>query len=149
MRDLREKIVIYSKSIKAHFSALLIADLQSVLSSDDYSRLDITVVFTLLQNFCENIKPPSKGWGYEPIFNEKTQEADIERIRLMWNKFCDDDLLFPQLDDVCNRMIIRYGSVAMLGDDGVRKSGEEEAFEERKEKIPSKIYRLFYIFWTH
>ena len=104
------------------------------------------VVFTLLQNFCENIKPPKKGWGYEPPSDEITTGADIERIRLMWNKFCDDDLQFPQIDDVFNRMKDKYGPEAVLGDDGVWKHGEEEGFEEMKEKIPSKIYRLFYIY---
>ena len=147
-KDLKENTVIYSKSIKAHFTAPLISNLQSVQSLDDYSRLDMTVVFTLLQNCCENIKPPKKGWGYEPHSDEVTTGADIERIRLMWNKYCDNDLQFPQLDDVYNRMKDKYGTEAVLGDDGVRKHGEEEGFEEMKEKIPSKIYRLFYIYST-
>ena len=146
VRDLKEKIVIYSKSIKAHFTTRIISSLHSVQSLDDYSRLDMTVVFTLLQNFCENIKPPKKGWGYEPPPDEITPGADIERIRLMWNRFCDDYLLFPQLDDVYNRMRDKYGTEAVLGDDSVQKHGEEEGFEEMKEKIPSKIYRLFYIY---
>ena len=146
VRDLKEKIVIYSKSIKAHFTAPLISKFQSVQSLDDYSRLDMTVVFTLLQNFCENIKPPQKGWGYEPHSDEVTTGADIERIRLMWNKFCDDDPQLTQLDDVFNRMKNKYGTVAVLEDDDVWKHGEEEGFEEMKEKITSKIYRLFYIY---
>ena len=146
VRELKEKIVIYSKSIKAHFTTPLISNLQSVQSLNDYSRLDMTVVFTLLQNFCENIKPPRKGWGYEPPSEEITTGADIERIRLMWNRFCDDNLQFPQLDDVYNRMKDKYGTEAVLGDDGVQKHVEEEGFEEMKEKIPSKIYRLFYIY---
>ena len=142
VRDLKEKIVIYSKSIKEHFTPPLLTDVQGVQSSDDYSRLDMTVVFTLLQNFCENIRPPSKGWGYEPPSDEVTTGADIERIRLMWNKFCDNDLQFSQLDDVFNRMKDKYGTEAVLGDDGVRKHGEEEGFEEMKEKIQSKIHIL-------
>nr|XP_022312288.1 uncharacterized protein LOC111117454 isoform X2 [Crassostrea virginica] len=137
VRDLKEKIVIFSKSMKAHFTVPLISSLQSVQSSNDYSRLDMTVVFTLLQNFCENIKPPRKGWGYEPPSEEITTGADIERIRLMWNKFCDGDLQFPQLDDVYNRMKDKYGTEAVLGDDSVQKHGEEEGFEELKEKITS------------
>ena len=131
--------------MKAHFTVPLISSLQSVQSSNDYSRLDMTVVFTLLQNFCENIKPPRKGWGYEPPSEEITTGADIERIRLMWNKFCDGDLQFPQLDDVYNRMKDKYGTEAVLGDDSVQKHGEEEGFEELKEKITSKIYLLIYI----
>ena len=148
VRDLKEKIVIYSKSIKAHFTAPLISSLQSVKSLDDYSRLDMTVVFTLLQNLCENIKPPRKGWGYEPLSDEITPGADIERMRLMWNKYCDYDLQFPQLDYVYKRMKDRYGTEAVLGEDGVWKHGEEEGFEEMREKIQSKIYLLFYIYST-
>ncbi|XP_078338953.1 uncharacterized protein LOC111117454 isoform X3 [Crassostrea virginica] len=142
VKDLKENTVIYSKSIKAHFTAPLISNLQSVQILDDYSRLDMTVVFTLLQSFCENIKPPKKGWGYEPPSDEITTGADIERIRLLWNKFCDDDLQFPQLDDVYKRMKEKYGTEAVLGDDGVQTHGEEEGFEEMKEKIPSKIHIL-------
>ena len=138
--------MIYSKSIKAHFGTPLISNLHSVQSLDNYSRLDMTVVFTLLQNWCENIKPPRKGWGYEPPSDEITTGADLERIRLMWNKFCDDDLQCPQLDDVYNRMKDKYGTEAVLRDDVVQKHGEEEGFEEMKEKIQSKIYRLFYIY---
>nr|XP_022344027.1 uncharacterized protein LOC111137072 isoform X3 [Crassostrea virginica] len=141
VRELKEKIVIYSKSIKAHFTTPLISNLQSVQSLNDYSRLDMTVVFTLLQNFCENIKPPRKGWGYEPPSEEITTGADIERIRLMWNRFCDDNLQFPQLDDVYNRMKDKYGTEAVLGDDSVQKHGEEEGFEEMKEKIPSNMLK--------
>ena len=73
----------------------------------------MTVVFTLLQSFCENIKTPRKGWVYEPPSDEITTGADIERIRLMWNKFCDGDLQFPQLDDVYKRMKEKYGTEAL------------------------------------
>ena len=31
----------------------------------------------------------------------------------MWNRFCDDDLQFPQLDDVYNRMKDKYGTEAL------------------------------------
>ena len=139
VRDLKEKIVIFSKSMKAHFTVPLISSLQSVQSSNDYSRLDMTVVFTLLQNFCENIKPPRKGWGYEPPSDEITPGADIERIRLMWNRFCDGYLQFPQLDDVYNRMKHKYGAMAVLGDAAVRDSSrDEEGFKDIRVKIPCK-----------
>ena len=149
VRDLKEKIVIFSKSIKAHFTAPLISSLQSVQSSDDYSRLDMTVVFTLLQNFCENIKPPRKGWDYEPPSDEVTTGADIERIRLMWNKYCDDDLQCPQLDDVFNRMKDKFGTVAVHGDDGERKSPDkEEGFEDIKDKVSCKKYIIKFQYFS-
>lgn len=143
VNNLKEKMMIHSKSIEQHFSEPLIKELQNVKNLSDYSRLDISLVFTLLWNFCENIKPPSRGWGYEPLDYETHVGADIERIIFMWNRYCDDDLQFKRQDDVYNRMKQKYGTVAVHGDDGVRKSQLEdkdkaEGFEWMKLKIQSK-----------
>ncbi|XP_065934540.1 uncharacterized protein [Magallana gigas] len=142
VNDLKEKMVIHSKSIEQYFSEPLIKELQSVEKQGDYSRLDISSVFTLLWNFCDGIKPPSRGWDYEPSDDETHVGADIERIRFMWNKYCDDDFEFKHLDEVYNRMKQKYGTVAVLGDDGVSKSPLEdqekaEGFETVKLKIQS------------
>lgn len=149
VNNLKEKMMIHSKSIEQHFSEPLIKELQDVENLGDYSRLDICLVFTLLWNFCENIKPPSRGWGYEPLDNETHVGADIERIIFMWNRYCDDDLQFKRQDDVYNRMKQKYGTVAVHGDDGVRKSqlgdkDKAEGFEWMKLKIQSKESYLPY-----
>lgn len=143
VNDLKEKMVIHSKSIEQYFSDPLIKELQSVKSPGDYSRLDISSVFTLLWNFCEGIQPPSRGWDYEPLDDETHTGADIERIRSMWNKYCDDDFEFKHLDEAYHRMKQKYGTVAVYGDDGVSKSPLEdqekaEGFETVKLKIQSK-----------
>lgn len=58
------------------------------------------LVYVLLRNFCEGIKFLSRGWGYEFLDDEINVCVDIERIRFMWNKYCDDDLQFKYIDDV-------------------------------------------------
>lgn len=145
VNDLKEKAVIHSKSINEHFSEPLRKDLRSVKDLNDYySKLDMSLVFALLRNFCEGVWPPSRGWDYEPPDDETHLGADIERIRSMWNKYCDNDLHFKHLDDVYNRMKQKYGTVAVHGNDGVGKSPSKdeentEGFEKVKDKIQSKI----------
>lgn len=143
VNDLKEKAVIHSKSISEHFSEKLREDLKSVKDVNDYSRLDMSLVFALLQNFCEGIKHPSRGWDYEPPDDETSDGADIERIRYMLNKYCDDDFEFKHLDKVYNRMKEKHGTVAVHGDDGNRKPSTKEKenkieFDLMKEKIQSK-----------
>lgn len=143
VNDLKEKVVIHSKSVNEHFSEQLIKDLQSLKDINDYSQLDTSLVLTLLRNFCEDIKPPSRGWDYEPPDDETHIGADIERIRSMQNKYCDNDSQFKHLEDVYKRMKQKYGTVAVQGDDGIMKSSSKyeentEGCELMKEKINSK-----------
>ena len=52
-----------------------------------YLDFDITLLYTLLRNVCQNITPPSQRWGVStmPSSNEVTVGDDIERIRLIRN----------------------------------------------------------------
>ena len=52
-----------------------------------YKDFDITLLYTLLRNVCQNITPPSQNWGVSsmPSPNEVTVGDDIERIRLIRN----------------------------------------------------------------
>lgn len=141
VNDLQEKTVFHSKSIEEHFSAEpLRKELQSVKDLNDYDRLDMSLVFALLRNFCEKIKAPVRGWDYEPPDEEKTVGADIERIRFIWNKYCDNDLQFKHLDDVYNRMKQNVGTVPVHGVGGNRKHKDEDDFELMKDKILSESY---------
>uniref|UniRef100_A0A8W8JTH5 DZIP3-like HEPN domain-containing protein n=1 Tax=Magallana gigas TaxID=29159 RepID=A0A8W8JTH5_MAGGI len=138
VNDLQEKIVLHSKSIEEHFTAEpLRKELQSVKNLNDYDRLDMSLVFALLRNFCEEIKAPMRGWDYEPPDEENNVAADIERIRFMWNKYCDNDLQFKHLDDVYNRMKQKFGTVPVHGGDGNKKHKDEDDFELMKDKIQS------------
>lgn len=53
-----------------------------------YKEFDITLLYTLLRNFCPKIQPPTQSWGMSnmPAQGETTEGDDIERIRLMRNK---------------------------------------------------------------
>ena len=83
-----------------------------------YQDFDITLLYTLLRNVCQNISPPSQNWGVfnmpSPL-NEITVGDDIERIRLIRNKVCGhisevaiQDTEFQQywstISDICTRM---------------------------------------------
>lgn len=146
VNDLQEKIVFYSKSIEEHFTPEpLRKELQCVKYLNDYDRLDMFLVFALLRNFCEKIKAPERGWDSEPPDEDIDVGADIERIRLMWNKYCDNDLQFKHLDDVYKRMKLTFGTVPVHQGDGNRKHKDEDDFELLKDKIQSKSFIIKYL----
>lgn len=146
VNDLQEKIVFHSKSIEEHFTAEpLRKELRSVKDLNDYDRLDMSLVFALLCNFCEKIKAPMRGWDYEPPAEENNVAADIERIRFMWNKYCDNDLQFKHLDDVYNRMKQKFGTVPVHGRDSNKENKDEDDFELMKDKIQSKTFIIKYL----
>ncbi|XP_062621671.1 uncharacterized protein LOC134283238 [Saccostrea cucullata] len=49
-------------------------------------RLDITLIYTLLR-YLSGLPPHINGWGKDPDSNEFSEAANIERIRLLRNKF--------------------------------------------------------------
>lgn len=54
-----------------------------------YEEFDITLLYTILRNYCPKIQPPTKKWGLQTmpdIQTETTVGDDIERIRLIRNK---------------------------------------------------------------
>ncbi|XP_062592668.1 uncharacterized protein LOC134254139 [Saccostrea cucullata] len=52
----------------------------------DYSDLDISIVYIILRNVSK-IPPHSKGWGENPDPANRSVAANIERIRLLRNKY--------------------------------------------------------------
>ena len=96
LRDLLHNEVspteIFKKVIKVnHLTQALRKDQIAIITdanTRDYKDFDITLLYTLLRNFCQNIAPPSQGWGGStmPSSNEVTVGDDIERIRLIRNK---------------------------------------------------------------
>ena len=82
-----------------------------------YQDFDITLLYTLLRNVCQNITPPSQNWGVStmPSPNEITVGDDIERIRLIRNKLFGhiSEAAIPEtefkeywstISDICTRM---------------------------------------------
>ena len=96
LRDLLNNRVpptqIFNKVIKVnHLTKTLRKDQLAVISDANtrgYTEFDITLLYTLLRNVCQNITPPSQRWGVStmPSQNEVTLGDDIERIRLIRNK---------------------------------------------------------------
>ena len=107
---------------------------QIILISDaktrGYQDFDITLLYTLLRNVCQNISPPSQNWGCMPSsLNEITVGDDIERIRLIRNKVYGhiSEIAIPEtefkqywstISGICTRM------QALLNKDYVKKLEE-------------------------
>nr|XP_022316477.1 uncharacterized protein LOC111120097 [Crassostrea virginica] len=95
LRDLLHNEVpptqILKKVIKVkHLTKTLRKDQIAIITNANtrgYQDFDITLLYTLLRNVCQNITPPSQNWGVfnMPSPNEVTVGDDIERIRLIRN----------------------------------------------------------------
>ncbi|XP_048748324.2 uncharacterized protein LOC125660635 [Ostrea edulis] len=130
--DLKEQLIIYSASLKEHFNTTLLNGLNNVKHAEDYDDLDMKVVFALLMNLCSNIKPPTTGWGYKPRDDDFSTGADLERIRTIWNVYCDNHCNDQQLNDVYGRMLEKYGENPT---EAKVANPNEDKFEDIKSKI--------------
>lgn len=52
----------------------------------DYSKFDVTLLYTLIRNLCSSLKP-TKGWGKDPNDADIQIGDDIERLRLFRNNY--------------------------------------------------------------
>lgn len=52
----------------------------------DYSKFDVTLLYTLIRNLCPSLKP-TKGWGKAPGYADIKLGDDIERLRLFRNNY--------------------------------------------------------------
>ena len=82
---------IYKKVVERNFLDKLKPEQEVVVmnaKTRGYQDFDVTLLYTLLRNVCQNITPPSKYWGMStmPSPNKVTVGDDIERIRLLRNK---------------------------------------------------------------
>lgn len=82
-----------------------------------YEEFDISLLYTLLRNYCSKIESPTNGWGKSnmPAQGEETEGDDIERIRIIRNnltghvsKLTISDNEFKKqwciIYDICKRM---------------------------------------------
>lgn len=53
----------------------------------DYDDFDVTLLYTLIRNLCSTSLTPTKAWGKIPDSSHTQIGDDIERLRLMRNKF--------------------------------------------------------------
>lgn len=112
LEELNDITVLFKRSIVEHFGEALLKSLCNLNSLDDYQNLDISLVYNLLRNVCKNVTPPKRSWGYEPSADDVSLAADIERIRLMWNRYCDGETEFLNLRKIFVRMVDRYGNIS-------------------------------------
>uniref|UniRef100_A0A8W8JUB0 DZIP3-like HEPN domain-containing protein n=1 Tax=Magallana gigas TaxID=29159 RepID=A0A8W8JUB0_MAGGI len=112
MEELKHVTVLFKTSIVEHFGEALLKSLCNLNSWDDNQNLDISLVYNLLRNVCKNVTPPRRGWGYEPSDADVSLGADIERIRLMWNRYCDEATECLYLREIFVRMVNRYGNIS-------------------------------------
>ena len=140
VEELKDAKVLYNTSLVQHFREALLKPLFQMNSTDDYQKLDYCLVYNLLRNVCtQHVKPPGKGWNYEPAVDDDSLGADIERIRLIWNRYCDgkeDDM--HSFDMILERMKNRFGDIS--GNDEVLETAE---CEMRREKITSIIFFIY------
>lgn len=59
---------------------------KTIILNENYSEFDITLLYFLLRNIT-TIPPDAKQWGNEPIPSDRSVSANIERIRLIRNKY--------------------------------------------------------------
>lgn len=59
---------------------------ETIIRNGNYSDFDITLLYFLLRNI-SNIRPHTKQWGNEPNPSDRGVSANVERIRLIRNKY--------------------------------------------------------------
>lgn len=87
--DLYKKINLHSNILSGKYKLsqdqLNLCFLQPP-AKPDYSKFDVTLLYTLIRNLCPSLKP-TKGWGTQPDDADIQIGDDIERLRLVRNNF--------------------------------------------------------------
>lgn len=68
-------------------------------------------MYNFFCNVCKYIFLFIWGWGYDFFFDDVNFGVDIERICLIWNRYCDLEIEFMYLDDIFVRMFDRFGRI--------------------------------------
>lgn len=128
IEELKDVPVIFKTSLLQHFKESVLENVNNLNSWDDYQKLDMSLVYNLLRNVCKHISPPNRGWGYDPPPDDVSLGADIERIRSIWNNYCDGETEFVYMNDIFVRMFDEFGTI----------SKDVEVQDFGSEKISSK-----------
>lgn len=110
--ELKNVTVLFKTSLLQHFNESVLEELNKLNTWDDYQKLDLSLLYNLLRNVCKYITPPNRGWGYDPLSDDVSLGADIERIRSIWNSYSDGETEFVHLTDIFVRMIDRFGTIS-------------------------------------
>lgn len=141
--ELKDVTVLFKTTLLQHFKESILKELYDINSWDDYAKLDISLVYNLLRNVCKHIPSPTRGWGYDPPSDDVNLGADIERIRSIWNRYCDSETEFMHLDDIFVRMFDRFGRISE--DVEVQVSGSEKIMSKCIVFIISIFTYLLYL----
>ena len=98
-----------------------------------YNDFDIGLLYILIRNWTE-FPSHKKGWGKKPFYNDNSASANIERIRLLRNKYIHPTPALKQLkdtefEDVMNKLIFWIQGVEM------KLSGTNITFQEAAKTI--------------
>lgn len=107
----------------------------------DYSKFDVTLLYTLIRNLCSGLKP-TRGWGNDPDPKDTNIGDDVERLRLFRNNnfahlnsatIPDEtfDDLWRTLEAVLSRLKCHSGC---------RVDYEQELIEIKRSKFRNKIW---------
>uniref|UniRef100_A0A8W8NWI5 DZIP3-like HEPN domain-containing protein n=1 Tax=Magallana gigas TaxID=29159 RepID=A0A8W8NWI5_MAGGI len=83
---LSQKVKTYLANLPKRKHPPITKEQERIIHNGNYSDFDITLLFFLLRNI-SNISPHAKQWGNEPILSDRSVSANIERIRLIRNKY--------------------------------------------------------------
>ncbi|XP_061197680.1 uncharacterized protein LOC133205814 [Saccostrea echinata] len=106
-----EQIVKETKYLyKKSFINDLNSDELQWLETGDFEVLTNSTVFTFLTNLC-GFEKSRKGWENKPFDKDVSLEADIARIRILWNGMCDGSVDEKTIRETFQRLRDRYGEI--------------------------------------
>lgn len=122
---------------------------------DGYKEFDITLLYTLLRNYCPKIQPPTQSWGIKnmPVQGETTEGDDIERIRLIRNKLfghissptiseTDFEETWCLISEICKRMDNKIPNTPFLYAQKLEEAKERTIDSDMEKKYIDKIKEL-------
>lgn len=84
--DLSKEVKRRTKNCPKGKKNLFTKDQLQLIHGENYSKFDITLLYSLLRNICP-ITPHVNGWGNDPCPADRSVSANIERIRLKRNEY--------------------------------------------------------------
>lgn len=82
-QDLKQKVNIFVAHRK---KSQITIEQKQLVDSGKYSDFDITLLYVLLRNI-SGIPQHTNGWGNDPSPTDRSVSANVERIRLIRNKY--------------------------------------------------------------
>lgn len=71
---------------------LIMKEQEKLINEGQYTKFDISLLYVLIRN-CTNIPQHANRWGNTPSAGDKSVSANIERIRLIRNKYAHVDTI--------------------------------------------------------